>query len=129
MVEILFSEAQNGGSVIEASTRVRAADRRQHSGADAMAGHVSQEYNRSVDALRLLYRGTLTTQPVAIRAESSGGRASDHQGESSFGNATEPLGTLCPVLAGLLALRWLSRWLAGGRWHGSASIVSLPLCL
>jgi undecaprenyl-diphosphatase len=27
------------------------------------------------------------------------------------------LGAVCSFLAGLLALRWLSRWLEGGRWH------------
>jgi undecaprenyl-diphosphatase len=27
------------------------------------------------------------------------------------------LGMVCAFLAGLLALRWLSRWLEGGRWH------------
>jgi undecaprenyl-diphosphatase len=24
---------------------------------------------------------------------------------------------LCAFLAGLVALKWLSRWLVGGRWH------------
>ena len=27
------------------------------------------------------------------------------------------LGMVCAFLAGLLALRWLSRWLKKGRWH------------
>jgi undecaprenyl-diphosphatase len=27
------------------------------------------------------------------------------------------IGAFCAFLAGLLALRWLSRWLEGGRWH------------
>jgi undecaprenyl-diphosphatase len=31
--------------------------------------------------------------------------------------ASSFLGMICAFLAGLLALRWLSRWLEGGRWH------------
>jgi undecaprenyl-diphosphatase len=31
--------------------------------------------------------------------------------------APDLLGMVCAFLAGLLALKWLSRWLEGGRWH------------
>jgi undecaprenyl-diphosphatase len=27
------------------------------------------------------------------------------------------LGAFCAFLAGLLALKWLSKWLEGGRWY------------
>jgi len=45
---------------------------------------------------------------------------SDHIGGSaSLASAMVPdlLGAFCAFLAGLLALKWLSRWLEGGRWY------------
>jgi undecaprenyl-diphosphatase len=44
----------------------------------------------------------------------------EHAGASvSFGSAAVPIltGTVCAFLAGLVALKWLSGWLEGGRWY------------
>ena len=49
MIDILECRCQVI-TVTEAGRRVRAADRRQHRGADAMAGHVSQEYRRPLQS-------------------------------------------------------------------------------
>jgi len=42
-----------------------------------------------------------------------------HQGAADLASAAlySTLGAVVAFLAGLLALRWLSRWLEGGRWY------------
>jgi undecaprenyl-diphosphatase len=42
-----------------------------------------------------------------------------HAGHATLSSAVLPslLGAVCAFLAGLLALKWLSQWLEGGRWY------------
>jgi undecaprenyl-diphosphatase len=58
------------------------------------------------------------TPPVVIREGMRLVRAS-HQGAADLTSAAlySTLGAVVAFLAGLLALRWLSRWLEGGRWY------------
>ena len=46
-------------------------------------------------------------------------RAEHATGTVAFASAAFPslLGALFAFLAGLIALKWLSRWLEGGRWY------------
>jgi undecaprenyl-diphosphatase len=46
-------------------------------------------------------------------------QAEHASGSASFASAALPslLGAVFAFLAGLLALKWLSRWLEGGRWY------------
>jgi len=46
-------------------------------------------------------------------------RAEHITGSANLAQAALPgiLGALCALVAGLLALKWLSRWLEGGRWY------------
>jgi undecaprenyl-diphosphatase len=46
-------------------------------------------------------------------------KAEHLSGGAGLASAIEPgiLGAFCAFLAGLLALKWLSRWLEGGRWY------------
>ena len=58
------------------------------------------------------------TPPVVVREGMRLVRAS-HQGAADLASAAlySTLGAVVAFLAGLLALRWLSRWLEGGRWY------------
>jgi undecaprenyl-diphosphatase len=61
----------------------------------------------------------LVTPPVIAR-EALRLLKAEHAGASvSFGSAAAPIltGTVCAFLAGLVALKWLSGWLEGGRWY------------
>ena len=61
----------------------------------------------------------LVTPPVIVR-EAMRLLKAEHAGASvSFGAAAAPIltGTVCAFLAGLVALKWLSGWLEGGRWY------------
>jgi undecaprenyl-diphosphatase len=59
------------------------------------------------------------TPPVVAREALRLAHAEKAAGGAGLGSATVPslLGALFAFLAGLLALRWLSRWLEGGRWY------------
>lgn len=58
------------------------------------------------------------TPPVVVREVMRLLRAA-HQGNADLGSAAlaSVLGAVVAFLAGLLALRWLSRWLEAGRWY------------
>ena len=58
------------------------------------------------------------TPPVVVREGMRLVRAS-HQGTADLASSAlySTLGAVVAFLAGLLALRWLSRWLEGGRWY------------
>jgi undecaprenyl-diphosphatase len=58
------------------------------------------------------------TPPVVVREVMRLLRAA-HQGSADLGSAAlaSVLGAVVAFLAGLLALRWLSRWLEAGRWY------------
>lgn len=58
------------------------------------------------------------TPPVVVREVMRLLRAA-HAGGADLGSAAlaSVLGAVVAFLAGLLALRWLSRWLEGGRWY------------
>jgi undecaprenyl-diphosphatase len=58
------------------------------------------------------------TPPVVVREVMRLLRAA-HAGGAELGSAAlaSVLGAVVAFLAGLLALRWLSRWLEGGRWY------------
>jgi undecaprenyl-diphosphatase len=58
------------------------------------------------------------TPPVVVREVLRLLRAA-HQGNADLGSAAfaSVLGAVVAFLAGLLALRWLSRWLEAGRWY------------
>jgi len=61
----------------------------------------------------------LVTPPVIAR-EALRLLKAEHAGASvSFGSAAVPIltGTVCAFLAGLVALKWQSGWLEGGRWY------------
>ena len=59
------------------------------------------------------------TPPVVLREALRLIRAEQMNGSATLSSAmlTSLLGGFCAFLAGLLALRWLSRWLEGGRWY------------
>lgn len=59
------------------------------------------------------------TPPAIIREVLRLMEAEHTHGGTSLGSAMLPslVGGLCAFLAGLLALKWLSRWLQTGRWH------------
>jgi undecaprenyl-diphosphatase len=59
------------------------------------------------------------TPPVVIREAMRLVRAEHNNGAASLGSAAwlSVVGAVFAFLAGLLALKWLSRWLEGGRWH------------
>jgi len=59
------------------------------------------------------------TPPVVAREAMRLVRAEHISGTASFASAAFPslIGALFAFLAGLIALKWLSRWLEGGRWY------------
>jgi undecaprenyl-diphosphatase len=59
------------------------------------------------------------TPPVVAREAMRLVRAEHISGTASFASAAFPslIGTVFAFLAGLVALKWLSRWLEGGRWY------------
>ena len=59
------------------------------------------------------------TPPVVAREALRLAKAVRGDGTASLAQAAVPslLGAVVAVLAGLVALRWLSRWLERGRWH------------
>jgi undecaprenyl-diphosphatase len=59
------------------------------------------------------------TPPVVAREAMRLVRAEHISGTASFASAAFPslVGAVFAFLAGLIALKWLSRWLEGGRWH------------
>lgn len=59
------------------------------------------------------------TPPVVAREALRLVRAEHISGTASFASAAFPslIGTAFAFLAGLIALKWLSRWLEGGRWY------------
>jgi undecaprenyl-diphosphatase len=59
------------------------------------------------------------TPPVVAREAMRLVRAEHISGTASFASAAFPslIGAAFAFLAGLIALKWLSRWLEGGRWH------------
>jgi undecaprenyl-diphosphatase len=61
----------------------------------------------------------ILTPPVVAREALRLIKAEHISGSSSLASAMMPsmLGALCAFLAGLLALKWLSRWLESGRWY------------
>lgn len=61
----------------------------------------------------------ILTPPVVAREVLRLAKAQHISGGLNLGAAMVPglLGAFCSFLAGLLALKWLSRWLEGGRWY------------
>ena len=62
----------------------------------------------------------IITPPAIAREAWRVVRAAHHSGAGMPLSATLTpglLGMICSFIAGLLALRWLSRWLESGRWH------------
>jgi undecaprenyl-diphosphatase len=61
----------------------------------------------------------ILTPPVILREALRLVRAGHENGGQALASAMLPsmLGAFCAFLAGLLALKWLSRWLEGGRWY------------
>jgi undecaprenyl-diphosphatase len=61
----------------------------------------------------------ILTPPVILREALRLVRADHESGGAVLASALAPsfLGAFCSFLSGLLALRWLSRWLEGGRWY------------
>jgi undecaprenyl-diphosphatase len=61
----------------------------------------------------------ILTPPVVAREALRLIKAGHIANGSSLASATMPsiLGAVCAFLAGLVALRWLSRWLESGRWY------------
>jgi undecaprenyl-diphosphatase len=59
------------------------------------------------------------TPPVVVREAVRLLRAERISGSAGVASAMIPslVGAICAFLAGLLALRWLSRWLESGRWY------------
>lgn len=59
------------------------------------------------------------TPPVVARESLRLVRAEHISGTASFASAAFPslIGAVFAFLAGLIALKWLSRWLEGGRWY------------
>ena len=59
------------------------------------------------------------TPPVVAREALRLVRAEHISGTASFASAALPslIGAVFAFLAGLIALKWLSRWLEGGRWY------------
>jgi undecaprenyl-diphosphatase len=59
------------------------------------------------------------TPPVVAREALRLARAEHISGTAGFASAAFPslIGAVFAFLAGLLALKWLSRWLEGGRWY------------
>jgi undecaprenyl-diphosphatase len=59
------------------------------------------------------------TPPVVAREALRLVRAEHISGTASFASAAFPslIGAVFAFLAGLIALKWLSRWLEGGRWY------------
>ena len=59
------------------------------------------------------------TPPVVVREATRLVHAEHISGPANLASAALPslLGALFAFLAGLLALKWLSRWLEGGRWY------------
>jgi undecaprenyl-diphosphatase len=59
------------------------------------------------------------TPPVVAREAMRLVRAEHISGTASFASAAYPslIGAVFAFLAGLIALKWLSRWLEGGRWY------------
>jgi undecaprenyl-diphosphatase len=59
------------------------------------------------------------TPPVVAREAMRLVRAEHISGTASFASAALPslIGAVFAFLAGLVALKWLSRWLEGGRWY------------
>jgi undecaprenyl-diphosphatase len=59
------------------------------------------------------------TPPVVAREAMRLMRAEHISGTASFASAALPslIGAVFAFLAGLIALKWLSRWLEGGRWY------------
>lgn len=61
----------------------------------------------------------ILTPPVVVREVLRLVHAQHISGGLNLASAMLPglVGALCSFLAGLLALKWLSRWLEGGRWY------------
>jgi undecaprenyl-diphosphatase len=61
----------------------------------------------------------LLTPPVVIRETVRLIKSVHHHDTADLASIALPslLGAAVAFLAGLLALRWLSRWLEGGRWY------------
>jgi undecaprenyl-diphosphatase len=61
----------------------------------------------------------ILTPAVVAREVLRLAKAQHISGGLNLGSAMAPglIGALCSFLAGLLALKWLSRWLEGGRWY------------
>lgn len=61
----------------------------------------------------------ILTPAVVAREVLRLAKAQHISGGLNLGSAMVPglIGALCSFLAGLLALKWLSRWLEGGRWY------------
>ena len=59
------------------------------------------------------------TPPVVVREALRLLRAEHSGGAASLSGAVLPslVGAVCSFLAGLVALKWLSQWLEGGRWY------------
>lgn len=59
------------------------------------------------------------TPPVVAREAMRLVRAEHISGTSTFASAAFPsvIGAVFAFLAGLVALKWLSKWLEGGRWY------------
>jgi undecaprenyl-diphosphatase len=59
------------------------------------------------------------TPPVVVREAMRLVRAEQISGITTLASAMMPsmVGAICAFLAGLLALKWLSRWLESGRWY------------
>jgi undecaprenyl-diphosphatase len=59
------------------------------------------------------------TPPVVARELLRLAKAEHVNGSAALASAMIPgiFGAFCAFVAGLLALKWLSKWLEGGRWY------------
>jgi undecaprenyl-diphosphatase len=88
------------------------------SGATISTGMLAGVAKASAERFSFALAVVLT--PAAIARESMRLAKAEHfSGYPGMAAAVMPslLGAVCAFVAGLLALKWLSRWLEGGRWY------------
>ncbi len=88
------------------------------SGATISTGILAGVPKRQAEAFSFAL-AVILTPPVVAREALRLWKAMHESGGGSLGSAVLPslLGAVFAFLAGLLALRWLSRWLEGGQWY------------
>ena len=88
------------------------------SGATISTGMLAGVEKRQVEAFSFALAVVLTP-PIVLReayrlvGEQAAGTGSDF----TWAIANAVLGMICAFVAGLLALKWLSKWLEAGRWY------------